>query len=116
MKIKYTQYLDKSERQFIFRFDAHLEGKNIGYLTSHKSKDGDYIWLKGIYVKKKYRNKDIATTLLQRALRKYKGKEIRLRARPYKYFSLTTKQLIKFYEKFGFKAYDNEGRMIKTKF
>ena len=116
MKIKYKNYLDKSERQFLFRFDAYLDGKNIGYLTCHKSKDGNYILIKGIYVKKKYRNKGIGTKLLQRALKKYNGKEIRLRARPYKQFSLTTRQLIKFYEKFGFKIYDTQGRMIKTKF
>ncbi len=110
-KIIYSQRIE-GIRKPLYRFDAHLNGKNIAYLTTEKNKKLNYIWLKGLYVLKRHRNKKIATKLIKLALKKYKNKEIRLRARPYKDKFLKTKQLIKFYKKFWFKVYDKQNRMV----
>lgn len=113
--IKFSKFLDKKEKPFLYRFDAHYKGENVGYLTSHKSDDGNYIWLKGMYVYKKFRRLGIARELMKMALKKYSGKEIRLRVRPYKHKAASAKDLKNFYSSFGFIEYDSEDRMVLRK-
>ena len=113
MEVTYTQWIDKTNKDHLYRFDAHLNGKNIAYLTTSINKKQNYVWFKGLYVSPKYRKKGIATKLMRLSLKKYKNKEIRLRSRPYKDKPLNTKQIINFYKKFRFRIYDKQNRMIK---
>ena len=82
-------------------------------LIFHSSSEGDGPWLKGIHVKPSYRRKGVSKHLMDAIYSDYKGKTMRLRARPYKDKPLTKQQLMRFYRKRGFTPYDSDGRMYK---
>jgi len=108
----FSERVDDSKKNHLDRIDAHINGKNVGYLTSHAATEGG-VWLKGLKVDPQYRSRGIAKKLLQIALNKYKGQDLRLRAKPYADEPLSMEQLQTFYLEFGFKPYDNEGRMLR---
>lgn len=112
-QVTYSDWLDKAEDEPLYRFDAHADGKNVGYLTSHPGTDGDYTWLKGLKVDPTFRGQGVARRLLENALRHYAGQELRLRARPYEDAPLTADQLKTFYARYGFRGYDAEDRMVR---
>lgn len=104
----------------LHRFDLHQAGpsgaseagKNIGYLTSHPATEGG-VWLKGMKVDPAHRGRGMAKTLLEAALAKYQGQDLRLRAKPYDDEPLDAAALQKFYGRYGFVPYDDEGRMVR---
>lgn len=92
--------------------EAREGGKKIGWLTHHKGgDDGDYQWLKGMYVAPSHRGTGLGHKLMVAAIEDNTGKELRLRAKPFEDKPLSGQQLQKFYSKHGFKTYDEKGRM-----
>ena len=102
-----THFLDKSEskkyKSDLYRIDAHLNEKNIGYLTYY---DNDsHIWLEHIKVKPDYRGKDVAKPLMEKFLDMHKGKQIQLHAR--------NSKLVKYYKQYGFDSMEGyDQRMV----
>lgn len=104
---------DKSDRD-VQRIDVHHKGKNVGFQTYHPGSDGDYVWVKSLYVDPKHRGKGVAKMLLDEVERKNKGKELRLRARPFRDKSVSADSLKEIYKKRGYVQYDEDNRMVKT--
>lgn len=95
--------------------DIHHQGKNVGWLTSHPGSDGDYIWIKGMYVSPEHRSKGLAHALLRGVAEDHPKQELRLRARPFRDEGASVDNLKKLYEGHGFRQYDDENRMaMKT--
>lgn len=110
----YSSFLDEKEGDIdLYRFDAHIDGKNVGFLTTRPETDGNGIWLEGLYVVPEFRGKGIAKKLIQNAMEYYGNQEFRLKAVPFKDEVLDEDALKSFYRKLSFEEYDNEGRMKK---
>lgn len=93
--------------------DLHHQGKNIGWLASHPGSDGDYTWVKSMYVTPEHRGKGLAHTLLQNVIADHPSSELRLRARPFRDESTPVEGLKKLYGQHGFRTYDDEDRMVR---
>lgn len=108
-KINYSHFAE-GDRDV---FDAHHQGRNVGYLTTETRPD--HVWLDEVYVHPDYRGHGIAHQLMNGALAHHAGQEIRLKADPY------TKEderpgapadgLKTFYRQHGFE--DHGGRMVR---
>lgn len=90
-----------------YRFDVHINDKNVGYLTTHPLADG--VRFDGLAVLHGYRGYGLATALVTRALWHYSGQKIGLCACPYKddyrpTTALSADRLERFYAGFGFVA------------
>lgn len=108
---KFTRYFDDIDKGY--RFDVHYKGKNVAYALTKPSSEGDGPWLAGIHVIPDFQDKGLGQYLMRRVETFYKGKTIRLRARPYKGKQISLKGLVEFYTKLGYKPYDKEHRMYK---
>jgi GNAT superfamily N-acetyltransferase len=107
----FSKYPDKKDKGF--RFDVHYQGKNIAYILTKPTKEKNCIWLDGIYVEPKFQGRGLASHLLKEVEKHYKGKVIRLKARPYKSKNMGVRALRMFYEKRGYKEYDTQNRHFK---
>jgi len=101
---------DEDPKLTLDRIDMHIDGKNIGYLTSHPATDGG-VWLKGLKVDPEHRGQGYATKLLEHALEKYKDQQLSMRAKPYDDKPVDVEALKRFYQRYGFEVYDDENRM-----
>lgn len=110
VNMEFKEWRDESEADALDRIDAIVDGKNVGYLTSHPATDGG-VWLKGMKVAPEHRGQGIGSALMQRAIDKYGEQLLSLRARPYDDKPMDQAKLQAFYAKYGFEPYDNEGRM-----
>lgn len=95
-----------------FVYIAEENGKLIGYCIAKISKAKEkedwagikkgqkFGWIDGIYIKKEYRSKGIGKILVQKVLEELKKKVnvVKLKA-----VSKNLRNLVRFYEKFGFK-------------
>ena len=96
------------------RYKAFDGNKELGTsLVVIKSAEGDGPWIKGVFVDPKHRGKGISSMLMSAIETDYKGKTIRLRAKPYKDKALNTKKLSSIYAKRGYAPYDSQNRMFK---
>lgn len=93
--------------------DLHYQNKNVGYLTHHPGTDGDYQWLKGMYIDPSHRGKGLSHVLLDELVKDNPNKELRLRARPFKDEATSVDALKKLYQNHGFQQYDDENRMLR---
>jgi GNAT superfamily N-acetyltransferase len=107
----FSKYPDKKDKGF--RFDIHFKSKNVAYAFTKPSTEGDGPWLGGIHVLPRFQGKGLASYILKEVEKHYRGKIIRLRARPYKSKNMGVKALRKFYEKRGYKQYDSQNRYFK---
>jgi len=96
------------------RIDATHDGREIGFVTYHQATDGDYVWIKGMYVDPDYRGHGIGRRLIDEVSKRNAEKDLGLRARPFRDMNMSQQQLEKFYSSMGFKKTDEEGRMRKT--
>lgn len=111
--VRFSEWDDVEDpREPLHRFDAHVGGKNVGYLTTHPATEGG-VWLKGLRVEPGHRDKGLAKRLVERAIATYPKQDLRLRARPYGDAPLDQTALQKFYGRFGFVPVDDEGRMLR---
>lgn len=109
-----SSYVDRRPGgQDLDRIDAHVDGKNVGYLTSHPGAEGDHRWLEGMEVDPQFRRQGLARVLLGDAVGRYGDQELRLRARPYGDTPVSAERLQSLYSQFGFSPYDDEGRMAR---
>jgi GNAT superfamily N-acetyltransferase len=111
---EYTKKGDNASDRDVQRIDVHHKGKNVGFQTYHPGSDGDYVWVKSLYVDPKHRGKGVAKMLLDEVERKNKGKELRLRARPFRDKSVSAEGLKEMYGRRGYVQYDDKNRMVKT--
>jgi GNAT superfamily N-acetyltransferase len=93
--------------------EIHNDGKLAGWLASHPGSDGDYVWLKSMYVAPEHRGKGLAHVLLKSAIADAPGREIRLRARPFRDESTSVEALQALYGSHGFQKLDDENRMVR---
>jgi GNAT superfamily N-acetyltransferase len=93
--------------------EARIGKKQVGWITHHPGSDGDYTYLKGMHVKPSHQGRGIGRKLLQEAIKVNEGKEMQLRARPFKNSPMSVPKLKKMYKSFGFKAYGKEDRMVR---
>jgi GNAT superfamily N-acetyltransferase len=110
---EYTKKGDNDSDRDVQRIDVHHKGKNVGFQTYHPGSDGDYVWVKSLYVDPKHRGKGVATLLMDEVERKNKGKELRLRARPFRDKSMSADELKEIYGRRGYVQYDDKNRMVK---
>ena len=103
-------WLDEVEEPVIDRYDAMIDGENVGYLCMHPATDGGW-WIKSLKVKAGFRGQGIARYLLSYVIDRLGGEELSLRAKPYADSPLTTEELMRFYGSFGFEQYDDNNRM-----
>lgn len=108
---KFTRYFDTIDKGY--RYDLHYEGKNIAYAFTKPSSEGDGMWIGGLWVLPTFQGKGLGIYLMKKIERFNKGKTLRLRARPYKQKGKSTKELVEYYKKLGYKPYDRENRMMK---
>lgn len=115
LAVNYSTRVDKEPGDIdLDRIDAHVAGKNVGYLTSHPGTDGNYRWLKGMRVDPQFRGQGIAKSLLDNFLTAYPDMEIRLRAKPYEDSPLDAEGLKSVYARRGFVPLDDEDRMVRA--
>jgi GNAT superfamily N-acetyltransferase len=112
-EVVYSQAVDEDPRQPLDRIDAHVAGRNVGYLTSHPSTEGDGTWLKGLKVAPRMRGQGVGAELMRRAIAQYGDRPLRLRPRPYAGGPLGKDRLAAWYGGMGFVPYDAEGRMVR---
>lgn len=93
--------------------ELHRDGDLAGWLASHPGSDGDYVWLKSMYVAPEHRGKGLAHVLMENAIADAPGREIRLRARPFRDESTSVEALQALYGRHGFEKLDDENRMVR---
>jgi DNA-directed RNA polymerase beta subunit len=109
-----SRYVDTKEGDTAHNvIDLHHEGKNVAWLASHPGTDGDYTWVKSMYVDPAHRGKGLSRVLLQNVIDDHPNAELRLRARPFRDHPTPVDALKKLYGEFGFKTYDDENRMVR---
>jgi GNAT superfamily N-acetyltransferase len=92
-------------------FDAHNNGKNIGYVTTDRKPD--HVWLDEVYVHPDARGHGIARQLMQNALDYHQGKEIRLKPEPYGDASGASEEALRrLYRGYGFS--DSGPHMVRS--
>jgi 8-oxo-dGTP pyrophosphatase MutT (NUDIX family)/GNAT superfamily N-acetyltransferase len=113
--IEFKSFVSKRKgKRNLDRIDAIIDGKNVGYITSHpETDDPEAVWIKGMFVDPDHRGQGIARKLIQMKMEEAPGKKLRLRPKPFKDAPMDEDQLKSFYGSLGFKEYDKEGRMEK---
>jgi GNAT superfamily N-acetyltransferase len=111
--VAYSRSRDEDDEQPLDRIDAHIGGRNVGYLTSHPSTEGDGTWLKGLKVAPRARGQGIGAELMRRVIAEHGDRTLRLRPRPYAGGPLDKDRLAAWYGGMGFVPYDAEGRMVR---
>lgn len=96
-----------------YRYDAHYQGKNVAYVFTKPSSEGDGPWVGGLHVLPKFQGKGLGQRLMKELEKYNKGKTIRLRAKPYKGKQLNTAELVAYYTRLGYRPYDTQNRMMK---
>ena len=96
------------------RIDATIGGRPAGFITWHKGSDGDYIWIKAVYVDPLFRGQKLGKAMIERVATENKGKELRLRPRPFRDARVPEATLRAMYQGMGFRTFDQDGRMKKT--
>lgn len=110
--------LDESDRdQGLYRYDAHIDGKNVGYALIEDR--GNHWFLESIKTSKEHRKQGIGSSLLNLVIKERGDKPIELMARPYgdKSRALNLEKLVSFYERRGFVQYkeNDDGIYMRRK-
>lgn len=87
--------------------------ETAAWLASHPGSDGDYTWIKSMYVDPAHRGQGLSHALLQHAIDDHPGQELRLRARPFRDSPTPIDALEKLYAAHGFTQYDDDHRMVR---
>jgi GNAT superfamily N-acetyltransferase len=107
------RWLDKGVegKRDLNRIDALKGQATAGWITHHPGTDGNYLWLKGMYVEPEYRRKGLGRLLMREAIKDAGGRDVRLRARPFRDSGVTAEDLVRFYKSMGFELDDKDLRM-----
>lgn len=62
-------------------FEAHVNGKNVGYLTTHDK--GDHVFFDGLYVHPDHRGGGLGRQLMQQGMDYHQGRTLALKPDPY---------------------------------
>lgn len=86
------------------RIDVNHEDKNVAYIRAQPQKRGDYVFIHSLYVNPKYRRQNLSGELLNKVIKRFKNKEIRLEVDPFRDKPLTVNKLKNLYSAHGFKS------------
>lgn len=109
---EYKLERDKSKKG-VCHYRALCEGKPVGFVTSIQQPDNKHVGIIGLYVAPKHRNNGLAKSLLATVAKDNKGKILYLEAKEFNDKPLKGEQLIKFYERAGFKRIGKTNKLYK---
>lgn len=84
--------------------DVHYKGKNIAYVRVKPLKKQNVAYVDSLYVRPEHRRRGLSHQLLEKVVEKYKDRELRLQADPFKDKPVSVTKLKKLYAEHGFES------------